>query len=61
MDEEMTDVEVWEFTLDDGEIDELVEKLQKLKKTKKNFSFDIDDENELCIRHVEDETEEETE
>jgi len=49
------EVEVWEFTLDNEEIDELVEKLKLLKETKKNFEFDVDDENMLLVHHTEDE------
>lgn len=48
-DEEMGEVEVWEFSLDSEEIDELIGKLQELKNTKTSFSFDIDEENELQI------------
>ncbi|MFH1787736.1 MAG: hypothetical protein ABH811_03025 [archaeon] len=46
-----TDVEVFEFSLIDEEIDELIAKLQLLKKTKEPINFDIDDENELVIHH----------
>ena len=53
--EEMEEVEVWEFSLDNEEIDELISELQKLKESKGNFSFDIDEENELLIRHDEEE------
>lgn len=55
--EEMADVEVWEFSLDSEEIDELIVKLNELKQTKEEFSFDIDEENELLI-HYEDSEEE---
>ena len=53
--EEMEEVEVWEFALDDEEVDELILKLQELKQTKKQFEFDIDEENELLIHHVDEE------
>ena len=49
--EEMAEVEVWEFTLDEKEIDELIGKLQELKSSKKNFEFNIDDENMLLVHH----------
>jgi len=49
--EEMAEVEVWEFTLDEKEIDELIGKLQELKSSKKSVEFEIDDENELLIHH----------
>lgn len=54
---EFEEVEVWEFSLDSEEIDELIGKLNELKQTKSQVSFDIDDENELLI-HYEDEEEE---
>tara|TARA_Y100000034_G_C6882519_1_gene404617 strand:- start:89 stop:277 length:189 start_codon:yes stop_codon:yes gene_type:complete len=53
--EEMEEVEVWEFSLDNEEIDELISSLQKLKENKGNFSFDIDEENELLVHHDEEE------
>jgi len=53
--EEMEEVEVWEFSLDNEEIDELIEELRKLKESKSNFSFYIDEENELSIHHAEEE------
>ncbi len=53
--EEMADVDIWEFSLDDEEIDELIEGLRELKETKAHFHFDLDEENELLIHH-EDET-----
>lgn len=49
--EELTDVEVLEFTLSDEEIDELIGKLEELKKTKKSVSFEVDDSNELLINY----------
>ena len=52
--ENCEEIEVWEFALDDGEIDELIEKLKELKQTKKNFEFDIDEDNQLLIHHLED-------
>lgn len=55
--EEMEEVEVWEFALNDEDIDELIGKLQELKITKKNFEFDIDEDNELLIHHEDEEGE----
>lgn len=55
--EEMVDVEVWDFTLDDEEIEELIEKLKELKVSKKNIEFDVDEENMLMIHHSEEENE----
>ena len=53
--EETDEVEIWEFGLDEEEIDELINKLKNLKETKTNFSFDIDENNELLIHHEEEE------
>jgi hypothetical protein len=49
--EEETETEVLEFSLMDEEIDELVTKLQLLKESKEQISFEIDDENELLINY----------
>ena len=49
--EELTEVEVWEFALDEGEIDNLIGKLNELKETKKSFGFEIDGDNELLIHY----------
>ena len=59
----MVDVNVWEFSLDEEEIDEMIEKLKQLKNTKTNFSFDVDEENELLVNYqdLEDESIEEDE
>lgn len=57
--EEMVDVNVWEFSLCDEEIDEMIAKLQELKNTKTSFSFDIDEENELQINYEDSEEDEE--
>ena len=50
---EESEVEVMEFALYQDEIDELIEKLQELKKTKDSFEFDIDEENALKINYLE--------
>ncbi|MBU0958655.1 MAG: hypothetical protein KKB31_01790 [Nanoarchaeota archaeon] len=52
--EELSEVEVWEFALDGEDIDELISKLNELKKTKKSLEFEIDSENELLIHYDED-------
>ena len=52
-DEELQEIQVWNFTVNDNEIDDLIEKLNHLKKTKKQVSFEIDEENELQINHIE--------
>jgi len=52
-DEELQEIQVWNFTVNDNEIDDLIEKLSHLKKTKKQVSFEIDEENELQINHIE--------
>ena len=51
--EEMKDIEVWEFSLDSEEIDELIEKLKELKETKESVEFDIDEDNEFVIHYSE--------
>ena len=51
---EFRDVEILEFSLDEEEIDELILKLNDLKQTKANISFDIDVENELLIHYESD-------
>ena len=50
---EEKDVEIMEFSLIDDEIDELIAKLQLLKETKEQISFEVDDENELMIHYEE--------
>ena len=50
---EEKDVELMEFSLIDDEIDELIAKLQLLKETKEQISFEVDDENEFVIHYEE--------
>ena len=57
--EEMEEIDVTEVALDEGEITELIEKLQTLKKTKTEFTFDIDEDNEFLIKYQEEDLEEE--
>lgn len=52
-DEELVDVDVWEFSLTEEEIDELIDNLKELKQNKSSVSFNIDEDNELLI-HYED-------
>ena len=59
--DEMVDVEVTEISLDEEEINELIEKLQGLKSTKTEITFDIDEDNEFLIKYEEVEGEEENE
>ncbi|HEA46509.1 MAG TPA: hypothetical protein ENH99_01885 [Candidatus Pacearchaeota archaeon] len=49
--EEEKEVEVFEFSLDEEEIDELIVKLVELKHTKKSFDFEVDDENDLLVSY----------
>jgi hypothetical protein len=58
---EERDVEIFEFGLDGEEIDELIEKLEILKKSKASVTFDIDEENEFIIHYDEGEEIEEEE
>ncbi len=53
MESEESEVEVMEFALYEEEIDELIEKLQELKKTRDSIEFDIDEVNELKINYIE--------
>ena len=50
---EEAEVEIMEFALYQDEIDDLIDKLQELKKTKDSFEFDIDEENALKINYLE--------
>jgi len=54
--EEEKDVEMFEFSLDEEEIDELIVKLVELKHMKQSFNFEVDDENELQISFEESDT-----
>jgi len=49
--EEMREVEVLEFSLTENEIDELLEKLNLLKETKTQTSFEVDENNEFIIHY----------
>ena len=53
--EEMKDVEVLEFGLSEEEINELIEKLNHLKQSKTEVSFEVDDENEFVIKYLSEE------
>ena len=53
VEEDGTEVEVFEFALYSDEIDDLIENLQKLKNTKDSFEFDIDEENALKVNYLE--------
>lgn len=53
--EKEIEVEVLEFSLDEEEIDELIDKLKELKINKSKIHFSIDEENDLLIHHEEDE------
>lgn len=57
--DEMIDVDVTEMFLNDEEINELISKLNELKRTKKQIEFEIDEENDLVIHHEDEEGENE--
>ena len=57
--EEEKEVEVFEFSLDDAEINELIAKLVELKQTKSEIHFEVDDDNDLLISYDKDEEGEE--
>lgn len=40
-----------EFGLADGQIDELIEKLEELKDSKEHFHFDLNEDEELFVKH----------
>ena len=54
-DQELKDVEILEFGLSKEEIDELIEKLNHLKKIKTEISFEVDDNNEFLIKYLSEE------
>lgn len=55
---EEVEVEILEFALNYEDINELIEKLEMLKETRKPIEFDIDDENQLLINFDEEYEEE---
>jgi len=52
--QEETEIEVFEFSLNDEEIDELIVKLVELKHIKQPFNFEVDDENEFLVSYEDD-------
>ena len=59
--EEEKEIEVFEFSLNEEEINELIVKLVELKLTKGEIDFEIDDDNDLLIRNDDEEEDEEVE
>ena len=59
--EEEKEVEVFEFSLNEDEINELIVKLVELKQMKTEIDFEIDDDNDLLIRYDDEEEDEEGE
>ena len=53
-DDEMVEVDVTEISLSGEEIDELIDKLRELKKTRESVEFELDEENDLVINYTED-------
>ncbi|MFH1608008.1 MAG: hypothetical protein ABIA78_02645 [archaeon] len=51
--EEDVDVDVIEINLDEEEINEWIEKLERLREWKGHAHFDLDDENQLMINYEE--------
>ena len=49
------EIEVFEFSLNEEEINELIVKLVELKLTKGEIDFEIDDDNDLLIRYDDEE------
>lgn len=56
--EEEKEVEVFEFSLCEDEINEFIAKLVELKHTKTNFDFEVDDDNDLLINYDDEEEDE---
>lgn len=54
-DEELRDVEVWEFSLSAKEIVELIGKLNELRVTKESVTFEVNEDNEILIHYVDEE------
>ena len=59
--EEEKEIEVFEFSLNEEEINELIVKLVELKLTKGEIDFEIDDDNDLLIRYDDEEEDDEEE
>ena len=59
--EEETEVEVTEILLNEGDINDLIGKLEELKESKKEITYELDDENELLIKYYSDVEENEDE
>ena len=51
------EVEVFEFSLNEDEINELIVKLVELKQMKTEIDFEVDDDNDLLIHYEDDEEE----
>jgi len=56
--EEEKEIEIFEFSLNEEEINELIVKLVELKQTKGKIDFEVDDDNDLLIHYDEEESEE---
>jgi hypothetical protein len=56
--DESKEVEVWEFSLDNDEIDDLIDNLKGLRQTRESVHFEIDDDNYLLIHHTDNEGQE---
>ena len=52
------EINLFEFDLDEEQIDDLIVKLSELREHKENFQFKIDEDNDLLISHAESEYEE---
>lgn len=58
---EESNVDILEFSLNDEEIEEWIDKLNALKVAQTSISLDVDDENQLLINYDENENYEEEE
>jgi uncharacterized protein CbrC (UPF0167 family) len=50
--EQEKEIEVLEFSLTEKEINNLADELENLKKTKTNFTFPVDENNEFIIHYA---------
>ena len=56
-DDELCEIDVTEVSLDEDEINELIEKLEELKENKGEVTFELDEDNEILIKYEESEEE----
>lgn len=55
------EIEVIEVPMTEGDINELIEKLEELRETRGEVTYELDDENELLLKYCDDENEQDEE